>query len=177
MTPRRSATCAGVVLAAAVLLAGCGTERAGRTPRAAAPSSPEAVPCAELSVRPSERPSQPADAGDGNPKYAENHAFQVPTRLTGQAVCDAAEAEQRVRKALSPYARDRGVTGGQVRTALRELGYRADQVTVTGAAGYVTYLVDLGPVCVEGSVSGTVDVETHGVYAEGTGCVKPQGGH
>lgn len=125
---------------------------------------------------PSVRPSQPAEAGDA-PVHPENHAFQVPARLTGQAVCDAATARERVRKALQPYARKRDVTGEQVRAALRGAGYRADQVTVHGTYGFVTYLVDLKPVCVEGSVGGTVDVETHGVYREGTGCVKPQLGH
>ncbi|MFH8516676.1 hypothetical protein ACH4CE_16455 [Streptomyces gelaticus] len=40
---------------------------------------------------------------------------------------------------------------------------------------------DLGAICVEGSldgmVNGLVTAEAHGKYLEGTGCVKPVGGH
>ncbi|MEV5608972.1 hypothetical protein [Streptomyces sp. NPDC052225] len=183
MTLRRRAIGTGVVLALGCLsvLTACGQEKADdaastRAPRAAAPPSAKAADCAGRSARPTARASQPADAGDANPKYGENHLFQSTAALTGRAVCDAADAEERVRKALAPYAERRDVTGAQVSAALADAGYK--KVTVSGANGFVGFVVDAGPAyCLDGSVGGTVSVESHGVYLEGTGCEKPQGGH
>ncbi|WP_338703078.1 hypothetical protein V2W30_37600 [Streptomyces sp. Q6] len=184
MTIRRRAAGAGVALTALAclsLLTACGQEKAGEAgpsaaPRAVAPPSPRPVDCAGVSIRPTVRPSQPAEAGDANPKYEENHAFQSTADLSGQAVCDAAEAKERVEKALAPYARRRDVTDRQVTAALADAGY--EKVTVRGTRGFVSFVVDRSPAfCLDGSLGGMLRLETHGAYLEGTGCEKPQGGH
>ncbi|MFF2852199.1 hypothetical protein ACFVT5_38685 [Streptomyces sp. NPDC058001] len=117
--------------------------------------------------------------GDANPKYAENHAFRQTLPLSGDALCTAAEETRRVKKALEGLAGTREATVAQVRTALTGLGYDASAVTASSfGTGLISYVVDLRPVCVEGSLGSTqVTAEAHGVYMEGTGCQEPAGGH
>ncbi|MFI0238544.1 hypothetical protein [Streptomyces sp. NPDC016845] len=182
MTIRRSAVAAAGMLAAGLVLAGCGEEKAAGTAARTATVPPSPVGsadagCAAAAAASSAPAEQPTVTGDDASKYLENHAFQSTVRLKGAALCTAARQEERVKGALARFAGRDDVTQGQVRAALTRLGYATGKVSTSGDGAIVTYIVDLAPVCVEGSVAGVVNVETHGVYIEGTGCVKPRGGH
>ncbi|MGY0020687.1 hypothetical protein [Streptomyces sp. cg35] len=185
MTIRRPLAAACLVLTTGLSLVGCGDEKAADTARAVAPSTqPPSTPAPSATAADCATPTasgppaeQPSAAGDANPKYRENHAFQSTLELKGASLCTALREEERVKGALARLAGKGGVTSTQVTSALTKLGYAPDKVSTTGSGGLVAYVVDLSPVCVEGSVGDVVNVETHGVYIEGTGCVKPQGGH
>ncbi|WP_326767514.1 hypothetical protein OG978_26020 [Streptomyces sp. NBC_01591] len=169
---------AATVLALTPVMAGCGTERAGAGTGAGAevpgassgPHSGGASPYDE-----------PVDGSDAS-KYRENHAFQSTAELTP---ADRAKGEAEVKKVkagLAGIAEGRKTTEPRVRSALAGLGYDPGAIT-TGTFGphRNTFVLDLGTICVEGSldgmINGLVTAEAHGKYLEGTGCVKPAGGH
>ncbi|UZK54642.1 hypothetical protein NEH16_11270 [Streptomyces drozdowiczii] len=120
--------------------------------------------------------------GDANPHYAENHAFQSTLDLS-EADRVRGEAEvKRVKRGLAALAEGQKSTEDSVFHALHALGYPDGSVT-TGTFGphRTSFTVTLGTLCVDGSldgvVNGLVNAEAHGRYMEGTGCVKPRGGH
>ncbi|MFG2628452.1 hypothetical protein [Streptomyces sp. NPDC048473] len=169
-TAKTLATVAVPVLTLA--LAGCGTERAGYAGPGAA-SSPPAVGAS---------PYVEPDAGDGAPHYRENHAFQSTAELSP---ADRAKGEAEVKKVeagLAGIAEGRRTTQSQIREALARLGYGPETIsTDTFGPHRNTFILDLGAICVQGAldgmVNGLVTAEAHGKYLEGTGCVKPVGGH
>ncbi|MFB8084092.1 hypothetical protein [Streptomyces sp. NPDC055992] len=158
---------AAVILLGAALT-GCGTvlvydDGSGSPSSAASPQGDEA-------------------RGDAVPRYAENHAFQSTADLSGaDRVRGEAEVEK-VKRGLAALAEGRKSTEAGVFKVLHGLGYPDGTVT-TGSFGphRTSFTVSLGGLCVEGSldgvVNGLVQAEAHGLYMEGTGCVKPQGGH
>ncbi|MEU2025958.1 hypothetical protein ABZ565_27980 [Streptomyces sp. NPDC016469] len=120
--------------------------------------------------------------GDANPHYAENHAFQATADLSGADRARGEAEVERVKQGLAALAEGRESTEDTVFQALHALGYPDGSVT-TGTFGThrTSFTVSLGTLCVDGSldgvVNGLVNAEAHGRYMEGTGCVKPRGGH
>jgi hypothetical protein len=174
-----SVRCAARVAAAATalvlvpVLVGCGTERAGAG--AEGPGASSGPPSGNTSS------DGPVDGSDAS-KYRENHAFQSTAELS-PANRKRGDAEvKKVVAGLSGLAEGRRSTEPRVRTALTGLGYPPGSIS-TGTFGThrTTFVLDLGRLCVEGSldgeVNGLVTAEAHGKYLEGTGCVKPVGGH
>ncbi|MGW2178863.1 hypothetical protein ACWCXX_12390 [Streptomyces sp. NPDC001732] len=178
-----SVRCAARVLATAtalvlvpVLLVGCGTERAGTGAGTEGPGANGGPPSGDASSH-----DEPVDGSDAS-KYRENHAFQSTAELS-PADRERGEAEaKKVVAGLSGLAEGRRSTEPRIRAALTGLGYPSESVS-TGTFGThrTTFVLDLGRICVEGSldgmVNGLVKAEAHGKYLEGTGCVKPVGGH
>ncbi|GGV79919.1 hypothetical protein GCM10015535_17430 [Streptomyces gelaticus] len=173
-TTRVLAAAAALVLVP--VLVGCGTERAGSGAAAEGPGASSAPPPGGASPG-----GGPVDGSDAS-KYRENHAFQSTAELTP---ADRARGEAEVKKVkagLAGIAEGRRTTEPRIRAALTELGYAPAAIT-TGTFGphRNTFVLDLGAICVEGSldgmVNGLVTAEAHGKYLEGTGCVKPVGGH
>ncbi|MEU9317683.1 hypothetical protein [Streptomyces sp. NPDC048295] len=177
-----SARCSARALAAAAalvlvpVLAGCGTERAGSGAPAGGPGASGGPPSVAASPQ-----GEPVDGSDAS-KYRENHAFQSTAELTP---ADRARAEAEVKKikaGLAGIAEGRRTTEPRIRAALTGLGYAPGAIT-TGTFGphRSTFVLDLGAICVEGALdgeaNGLVTAEAHGKYLEGTGCVKPVGGH
>ncbi|MFF1920700.1 hypothetical protein ACFVW8_08990 [Streptomyces sp. NPDC058221] len=159
-------------------LAGCGTEHAQDTGSAAA-SGPGTVPPSPAGPTPygEEGP------GDANPHYAENHAFQSTLDLSAADRAKGEAEAAKVRAGLAGLAQERGPGEKQLRKALTGLGYAPGAIISTGTLGPhgSTFVLGLGRICVDGSLSGSGDglvtAEAHGRYMEGTGCVKPVGGH
>ncbi|TRV79543.1 hypothetical protein FKN01_09675 [Streptomyces sp. 130] len=120
--------------------------------------------------------------GDANPRYAENHAFQSTLGLS-EADRARGEAEvKRVKRGLAALAEGRKSTEDSVLQALHALGYPDGSVTTSTFGPHRTsFTVALGTLCLDGSLDGEagalVNAEVHGRYMEGTGCVKPRGGH
>lgn len=89
---------------------------------------------------------------------------------------------KKVKSGLAGIAEGRKSTESRLHEALAGLGYAPETIT-TGTFGphRNTFIVELGAICVEGAldgmVNGLVTAEAHGRYMEGTGCVKPRGGH
>ncbi|MFG2563007.1 hypothetical protein [Streptomyces sp. NPDC048496] len=191
------------MLVLTLALAGCGrvrTPSAGPTVAAPAPVSASATtataptaPAAASTSATTTAGSPPVGASpyqepgtvDGAPHYKENHAFQQARELSPaeRAVADARAA--RIKEALTPAAQDPHTTESGIRKVLTGLGYASGAIT-TGSWGHDNaYLIDNGPICLEGVVyvavegasRGQVTAEAHGRYIEGTGCVKPEGGH
>ncbi|MFF1836071.1 hypothetical protein ACFVXE_17960 [Streptomyces sp. NPDC058231] len=201
----------GAVLVGATLLilapalAGCGKERtpsADRPPAAASRPGQVTTPTAPAPTsRASAVPPAPGaatgaqgaggaapeeESGDVDlaPHYAENHAFQQPRELSPAQRADADAQAERIKAALTPVADDPHTTASGVRKVLTGLGYAARTVTTASLGVGDSYLIDHGPICLEGVVyvstdgrRGQVTAEAHGRYIEGTGCVKPEGGH
>ncbi|GGP46743.1 hypothetical protein GCM10010278_24610 [Streptomyces melanogenes] len=171
----------------ALLVTGCGTERAGagadratsRTP-VATPSTPVESPC------PGESPtSAPPAAATTTPAvppvdhYAENHGFMVPFPLHGKQRCEGLQVVGRVQKALEPLRKRGDFAPESTRTALTGLGYPAGQVSSyqNGSTG-VGFLIDAFPLCVEGTMDvGSTKAEAFGGYPDHSGCDRPSGGH
>lgn len=167
-----------LLLAAA--LAGCGTEHAGGR-AAPAPDSPSPI-AASPSASPYASPYDEQGPGDGAPHYAENHAFQSTLDLSDADRARGEAEVAKVKQGLAGLAEGRESTETGVRRALTGLGY-ADGTIDTGSFGphRTSFILSLGTLCVKGSldgaVNGLVNAEAHGRYMEGTGCVKPRGGH
>jgi hypothetical protein len=161
---------AAAALALTPVLAGCGSERAG-----AGDTNPGA------NGGPPVRGDSSVDGSDAS-KYRENHAFQSTAELSpaDRARGDAEVAK--VKAGLAGIAEAGKNTEPRIRAALARLGYSSGAIT-TGTFGphRNTFVLDLGTICVKGSldgmVNGLVTAEAHGKYLEGTGCVKPVGGH
>lgn len=154
-------------------LAGCGTELV-HDENAADPGS-----------SPSPAAASPYDGegpGDANPHYAENHAFQSTLDLSDADRARGEAEVAKVKQGLAGTAEGRKSTEATVHRALTGLGY-ADEAITTGSFGphRTSFILSLGTLCVKGSldgmVNGLVNAEAHGRYMEGTGCVKPKGGH
>ncbi|MEV0263604.1 hypothetical protein AB0I49_20010 [Streptomyces sp. NPDC050617] len=177
---------------AAVLAAGCGTERAEAgagaatpAPTVAKPSTPTNFPCPGESRTPSPSPTT-ADTPerDGPPAdhYAENHGFREPFQLYGQSRCDGLTAVKRVKGALEPL-RERGdFAQKSVQAALTGLGYPAANVRSyedgPEAAGFRVEVSETPLLCVEGRVSpAAAEAESFGGYPDHSGCETPSGGH
>ncbi|MFJ8853683.1 hypothetical protein [Streptomyces sp. NPDC102437] len=171
---RRSARILAAAAALALLpvLAGCGTERAG-SGAAAGEAPPRAAPL--------DGGDGPVDGSDAS-KYRENHAFQSTAELSPADRTRGDAEVEKVKAGLAGIAEGRKTTEPRIRAALTGLGYSSGAIT-TGTFGpnRTTFLLDLGTICVEGAldgmVNGLVTAEAHGRYLEGTGCVKPVGGH
>lgn len=152
-------------------LAACGTERfSGSGSATGSPSPGGPTPYGE------EGP------GDANPHYAENHAFQSTARLTPAERTRGEGEVKKVRQGLSGLAEERRSTETTVFKALKGLGYADGTITTASFGEHRTsFTVHLGRLCLDGSLDGVanglVNAEVHGIYLEGTGCVKPQGGH
>ncbi|MGH4031516.1 hypothetical protein ACQB60_21560 [Actinomycetota bacterium Odt1-20B] len=208
---RHTALAALVALPLVLAATGCGDEHrdaAGGDRSAGASAAPGAraseragtdatdAPCPGGPGSPTPSPTRPTDdtddtddtadnpdtPGDMPPNYADNHAYRSTVPLKGESRCTGLAESARIRGALAPLAQTREATPEQVRAALKKLGYRASAITTGGfGAGRVSYVVDLSPVCLRGSVDGAVGtgvtVEAHGVHIEGTGCEEPRGGH
>ncbi|MCX4394266.1 hypothetical protein OG887_26390 [Streptomyces sp. NBC_00053] len=163
---------AAAALALTAVLAGCGTERAGAGAGGTTPGANSGPPV---------RGDSSVDGSDAS-KYRENHAFQSTAELSpaDRAKGDAEVAK--VKAALAGIAEGRKATEPRIRAALAGLGHSSGAIT-TGTFGphRNTFVLDLGTICVEGSLdgmaNGLVTAEAHGKYLEGTGCVKPVGGH
>ncbi|MFI1100456.1 hypothetical protein [Streptomyces melanogenes] len=174
----------------ALLVTGCGTERAGsgagadrassRTP-VATPSTPVDFPC------PGESPTSapPAATSGTTPAvpptdhYAENHGFMVPFPLHGKRRCEGLQAVGRVERALEPLRKRRDFAPESTRTALTGLGYPAGRVSSyqNGPTG-VGFLIDAFPLCVEGTMDrSSTKAEAFGGYPDHSGCDRPSGGH
>ncbi|MFD9486312.1 hypothetical protein ACFWBX_20475 [Streptomyces sp. NPDC059991] len=173
----------------AVLVAGCGTERAGgsagadrpsRTP-VATPSGPVDLPCPGESPT-SAPPTTPATTGPAVPPtdhYAENHGFMVPFPLHGRQRCEGLSAVGRVEKALEPLRKRGDFAPESTSGALTRLGYSAGQVRSyqNGSTG-VGFLIDAFPLCVEGTMNrDSTKADAFGGYPDHTGCDRPSGGH
>ncbi|MFF3394178.1 hypothetical protein ACFYW1_24980 [Streptomyces sp. NPDC002669] len=172
---RAAATATALVLVPALALVGCGTERAGTGTGAGGSGTSSVPPPGNASS------DGPVDGSDAS-KYRENHAFQSTAELS-PADRERGDAEvKKVVAGLSGVAEGRRSTEPRVRTALTGLGYPSESIS-TGTFGThrTTFVLDLGRLCVVGSldgeVGGRVTAEAHGKYLEGTGCVKPVGGH
>ncbi|MFF9569824.1 hypothetical protein [Streptomyces sp. NPDC014685] len=172
---RAVATATALALVPALALVGCGTERAG----AGAGADGSGTSSAPLAGN--TRSDGAVDGSDAS-KYRENHAFQSTAELS-PAERERGDAEvKKVVAGLSGLAEGRRSTEPRVRTALTGLGYPPESIS-TGTFGphRTTFILDLGRLCVVGSldgeVGGLVKAEAHGKYLEGTGCVKPVGGH
>ncbi|MFE2931666.1 hypothetical protein [Streptomyces sp. NPDC059278] len=165
---------AAAALALTPVLAGCGTERAG-----AGTGAGDTTP--GTTGGPPVRGDSSVDGSDAS-KYRENHAFQSTAELSPADRAKADAEVAKVKAGLAGIAEGRRTTEPRIRTALTGLGYSSGAIT-TGTFGphRNTFVLDLGAICVEGSldgvVNGLVTAEAHGKYLEGTGCVKPVGGH
>lgn len=176
----------------AAALTGCGQVHA--TPGDAAPPPASAVSVPESpgdgrSAEPSAEPTaDPAasqhveQGGDANPHYAENHAFQSTLDLSDADRARGEAEVKRVKQGLAALAEGGRSTEETVLQALHGLGYPDGSVTTSSFGTHRTsFTVTLGTLCLDGSldgmVNGLVNAEAHGRYMEGTGCVKPRGGH
>ncbi|MFD7529162.1 hypothetical protein ACFV8E_16445 [Streptomyces sp. NPDC059849] len=164
---------AAAALALTPVLAGCGTEKAGTG--AGDTTTPGTT------GGPPVRGDASVDGSDAS-KYRENHAFQSTAELSPADRAKADAEVAKVKAGLAGIAEGRRTTEPRIRAALTGLGYSSGAIT-TGTFGphRNTFVLDLGAICVEGSldgvVNGLVTAEAHGKYLEGTGCVKPVGGH
>ncbi|MFC8533909.1 hypothetical protein ACFUJY_08125 [Streptomyces sp. NPDC057249] len=168
------------VLLTASALAGCGHILATPGDAAPPPASAVSVP-AGPGTEPGAGPG-PAQGGDANPHYAENHAFQATADLSDADRVRGEAEVKRVKRGLAALAEGRTSTEDTVFQALHALGYPDGSVTTSSFGTHRTsFTVSLGALCVHGSldgvVNGLVNAEAHGRYMEGTGCVKPRGGH
>ncbi|WP_406454250.1 hypothetical protein OG782_24195 [Streptomyces sp. NBC_00876] len=170
---RTARVLAGAVLIVVVpALAGCGTLQ---SPALGAPVGSSASPGGAT-------PYGEEGEGDTNPRYAENHAFQSAADLSA---ADRTRGEAEVRKVeqgLAGIAEGRRTTEPQVFKALRALGYGDGTITTrTFGTHRTAFTLTLDRICVDGTldgmVNGLVEADVHGVYIEGTGCVRPEGGH
>ncbi|WP_327179168.1 hypothetical protein OG599_30390 [Streptomyces sp. NBC_01335] len=184
-TSRRPGYRALPLVATVLLVAGCGTLRAGDATGASPHASP--APSTRADFRcPGEDPeptapaaTTPAATAAPTDHYAENHGFRVPLPLHGQSRCDGLAVTGRVESALEPL-RERGDFDPQhVRKALDGLGYRAGNAYRNGPTGVGFLIVlDATPWCVEGMMSrDSVTADAFGGYPDGTDCEPPKGGH
>ncbi|MFE7578112.1 hypothetical protein ACFU5Z_25580 [Streptomyces sp. NPDC057521] len=165
-----SARRTAALLLTAAALTGCGTEVVhddGSTSPAASPSAPD---------------PGPQQGGDPNSHYAENHAFQSTLDLSDADRARGEAEVKRVKQGLAALAEGGRSTEETVFRALHGLGYPDGSVTTSSFGTHRTsFTVTLGTLCLDGSldgmVNGLVNAEAHGRYMEGTGCVKPRGGH
>ncbi|OKJ02811.1 hypothetical protein AMK18_12080 [Streptomyces sp. CB01249] len=139
----------------------------GSTSPAASPSAPD---------------PGPQQGGDPNSHYAENHAFQSTLDLSDADRARGEAEVKRVKQGLAALAEGGRSTEETVFRALHGLGYPDGSVTTSSFGTHRTsFTVTLGTLCLDGSldgmVNGLVNAEAHGRYMEGTGCVKPRGGH
>ncbi|MFF7336226.1 hypothetical protein ACFZAT_02690 [Streptomyces sp. NPDC008163] len=161
-------------------LTGCGHILA--TPGDAAPPPASAV---SVPGGPGDGPTagqRAEEGGDANPHYAENHAFQSTFDLSDADRVRGEAEVKRVEQGLAALAEGRKSTEDSVFHALHALGYPDGSVTTsTFGTDRTSFTVTLGILCLDGSldgaVNGIVNAEVHGRYMEGTGCVKPRGGH
>lgn len=181
----------------AVLVAGCGTQRAGQDAGVAAPSrtaatpgtptttpsTPTDFPCPGESPSPTPRTTthSPDPTAAPTDHYAENHGFRVPFSLHGQSRCDGLAAVKRIKGALEPL-RERGDFHEEsVRSALTALGYPAGGMELYQDGAGVGFLVDARDsplLCVEGTMSHVATkADAFGGYPDHTGCDVPSGGH
>lgn len=187
----------------AVLVAGCGTHRAGKRTDAggsapsrnpsAAPHRPADFPCPGESPTPKSTPhatpnATPKSTGSARPTgpaapptdhYAENHGFRVPLPLHGQRRCDGLAAVRRIERALEPLRRSGDFDPARTLGVLTGLGYPAGKVQShqDGPEG-VGFLVDAAPLCLEGTMnSGATRANAFGGYPDHSGCDVPSGGH
>ncbi|WP_406284481.1 hypothetical protein [Streptomyces sp. NBC_00209] len=187
-----SARRTAALLLTAAALTGCGHVRAtpgdAAPPPASAVSVPEgpgdghaAEPTAGQRAEPT--PGQHVEqGGDANPHYAENHAFQSTLDLSDADRARGEAEVKRVKQGLAALAEGQESTEDTVFQALHALGYPDGSVTTSTFGTHRTsFTVTLGTLCLDGSldgvVNGLVNAEAHGRYMEGTGCVKPRGGH
>ncbi|MFD8825660.1 hypothetical protein ACFV1C_25330 [Streptomyces sp. NPDC059605] len=177
-TAGTAATATALVLVPLLALVGCGTERAGSGPGTDGSGTSGAPSAGNAGSAGADGPVDGSDAS----KYRENHAFQSTAELS-PADRERGDAEvKKVVAGLSGIAEGRRSTEPRVRTALTGLGYPPGSIS-TGTFGThrTTFILDLGRLCVVGSLDGeaggVVKAEAHGKYLEGTGCVRPVGGH
>ncbi|MGW2278001.1 hypothetical protein [Streptomyces sp. NPDC001770] len=173
------------LVATALLVAGCGTVRAGDTTGAGPRSSP--TPGAQEDfLCPGEDPeptapaaTTPAATAAPTDHYAENHGFRVPLPLHGRSRCDGLAVTGRVESALEPLRKRGDFAPRHVRKVLDGLGYRAGNAYQDGSTGVGFLIVlDASPWCVEGMMNrDSVTADAFGGYPDGTGCEPPKGGH
>ncbi|MEU6062114.1 hypothetical protein [Streptomyces sp. NPDC047097] len=189
-----------VVVAGALALSGCGTERPGPSGGPSAPAAtasgsadPQAAKraahdrafpgvaraCAQA---PSTAPSGPAPTGTLDPeaaRYAENHAFRRETPMRPDAECRGRAHAERITGALSGPAGKTAADEPGLREALAGLGYPAEGTEVYpdggGGLAFSLSVPGTGP-CVSGRLGPPATARAHGFHAEG-GCVEPRGGH
>ncbi|GAA2465315.1 hypothetical protein [Streptomyces macrosporus] len=171
---------AAALLAAALLLTGCGTERATDI------AAPSAAPFPSASASPSHPGAspyvEPGVPADGAPHHGGNNAFRKKLDLSPEERRAGEAAADRIRPALKRL-RERGETDPEsVRAALLALDHREESVTVPPAShssdGRTEFTVSLRDgACVSGGVDDEGEwIEVHGPYLEG-GCQEPRGGH
>ncbi|MEU2246160.1 hypothetical protein [Streptomyces sp. NPDC019224] len=177
-------------VAVAVLVAGCGSERAdeaggGSTSAVTAtPSEPVDFRCPgeDPAPEPESPVSSSAPAGVPTDHYAENHGFQVPFPLHGQSRCDGLALVTRVEQALEPLRKRGDFSPAHARKALMALGYGPGAVeTHQGGATEVGFLVYAGVsplLCVKGSMNrADTEADAFGGYPDHASCDRPRGGH
>ncbi|GAA2815758.1 hypothetical protein [Saccharopolyspora taberi] len=155
-------TASRVIIASSLLFAAtaCG-EQAAEVPEA---------PCPEAQVE-----SSSAPRGDMPPNHADNRAYLETRKLSVDERCKGEAEAGKIRTAVEQLRVDGRLGAADVRNALAGLGYQA--VDVSEMTAGTNFVVDLLPICLEGSVTTTAtEVEAHGVYMEG-GCARPSGGH
>lgn len=178
------------VVAVVVLVAGCGSERAGEASGGSTPSG-TATPGEPVDfLCPGEDPapevSSPASAsvpaGAPTDHYAENHGFQVPFPLHGQDRCDGLAAVSRIERALEPLRKRGDFSLAHTRKALMGLGYGPGAVeTHQGGETAVGFLIYAGVsplLCLEGTMNrADTEVDAFGGYPDHASCDRPSGGH
>lgn len=168
----------------AVLVAGCGTQRAGDVtaggglPKAVTtPSAPADRLC------PGERPSPiasstPTSSTAPTDHYAENHGFMVPFKLHGDRRCQGLAVIERVKKALQPLREKGHFTPESVSHTIAGLGYSKVRTYADGSGVGFLIEADDYPVCVEGTMSpAATEADAFGGYPDHDGCEQPSGGH
>ncbi|WP_262418177.1 hypothetical protein [Streptomyces sp. SP2-10] len=168
----------------AVLVAGCGTQRAGDVTTGGAPPTAAATPSVPADhLCPGERPSPPPSSTPTSTTpptdhYAENHGFMVPFKLHGDRRCQGLAVVGRVKKALRPLREKGGFTPETVSHTITGLGYSKVRTYADGSGVGFLIEVDDYPVCVEGAVSPVAtEADAFGGYPDHTGCEQPSGGH
>ncbi|MFJ4502858.1 hypothetical protein [Streptomyces sp. NPDC088864] len=189
---KRTRTGAGMLtaVAVAVLVAGCGTERAdeaggGSTPGGTAtPGEPVDFLCPGEDPAPevSSPASASVPAGAPTDHYAENHGFQVPFPLHGQDRCDGLAAVSRIERALEPLRKRGDFSPAHTRKALMGIGYGPGAVETHRSGGTaVGFLVYAGVsplLCLEGTMNrADTEVDAFGGYPDHASCDRPSGGH
>ncbi|MEU4116217.1 hypothetical protein AB0F71_17180 [Kitasatospora sp. NPDC028055] len=182
------------LLAAALALTACGTQRATQ-PTAAAPTTPTSTDV------PSATPYAEPGAGDGAPHYRENNGSRIARDLSPAAEQEARREANRIEPVLKGLWESGTWDPASVRTALLRLGYPSEDArpNTTQTVGALTvrpgeprftserdYVTPEGAsislrvrpdACVIGFVQPTnYQVRTSGPYPE-TGCFEPPFAH
>ncbi len=175
----------------ALLVTGCGAERAdddtgARAPGGAVSARPSASGAPADVTCPGETPTPTPTATVEDPAmhppgdhYAENHGFMNPLPLRGQARCAGLAAAARIEEALEPLRTSGDFDPAHTRAALTRLGYDDAGLRVyPSGPTAVGFLIDDSGMCLEGAMNREATrTDAFGGYPDHTGCDRPSGGH